>query len=302
MPEGTSARDESPGWHRATLSLLLVGLWLSGTGCSAIRRLVCCPEEPRRDCCTSVAQTGRIEGRGTEWVSLWITAYKDTYVDRREPDRRFGCEPDVRVASLLVEPVPVTRRTYVHFVLPRLPAGSQIGKAFLNLYNPDFSNPPENAPIHARTAVRHWDPCDLTWNNQPEEPGFLSSADFGIKYRNRDWCGPTASIRQFIEPIFANAAAHEGFIIFTPVQPSQQKAFLSNNHSSRTANDLGLAPRLLVRVKLPPGTTAADIRIPPLPADNDLGALGVHVLLVAVADAADDLEPFPAAWNVFEGP
>ena len=92
-----------------------------------------------------------------------------------------------------------------------------------------------------------------------------------------------------------------------------QKSFRSNNHQSRSTVALGLAPRLLLRVRLPPGVSSSAIVLPAIPANNDLGdvarrpglpgflaflsPVAPNVLMMQVAQGTAS-GPWPAAWDV----
>ena len=284
--------------------LLAMVALLSLSGCSLFCRY--CPEEGP-ECCEDFAQVGTVEGNGNNWVFLWIAAYKDTYVDSHDP-RTFACVDDLRVAFFPRGELDIVlRRTYVDFVMPQLPAGSDITEAYLNLYNPASrgDGTSDNILIPVREARAYWPACTLTWATQPEPNNvFVGNGNFQLRLRSQSWFG-TENIDSTVRRMFDNPNTNEGFILYLPAPPqgeqSAQKAFWSNNHRSRTATDVGLAPRLLVRVRLPSGTDASEIVMPPLPADNDLGALGDAVRILRIADAANSNSPWPPGWEVARG-
>jgi hypothetical protein len=97
--------------------------------------------------------------------------------------------------------------------------------------------------------------------------------------------------------MFTNPEGHFGFVISLSDEffsKQIDKGFYGNNDIRRKQNDLGNAPRLLLKVKLPPGFTKNDIGLPPfLPSDHDLGHLPQPVTTL-VSIASDD---FPAGWS-----
>ncbi|MCP4269061.1 MAG: DNRLRE domain-containing protein [Candidatus Brocadiaceae bacterium] len=278
--------------------LVLIG-FLCFSGCF-------CPECPEVGCCEDSAQVGTVEGNGSNWIFLWIAAYKDTYVYNQELDSSFNCVDDLRVTFLPHgEFKPDLRRTYVDFVMPRLPEGFKVTEAYLNLYNPAFrgDGTSDKIEIPVREALAYWPACTLTWRTQPEDENvFVSNGGFQLQLRSQSWFGSTVSIDKIVSRMIDNPNTNEGFILYLPAPPiggqSAQKAFWSNNHQSRTSTDVGLAPRLLIRVKLPNGTDESDIVMPPLPGDNDLGALGDEVMMLRIANTSDSSSLWPASWQV----
>ncbi|MGD2110866.1 MAG: hypothetical protein PVI86_15920 [Phycisphaerae bacterium] len=263
------------------------------------------------NCCQNVPTSGDISGTGSGFIFVWLAAVKDTYympllTDPPTPaGADHGCDIDLRVGYQLVGPNDEALRTYVDFLFPEFPPGSEVREAYLNLYHPSNmgdGTPDNNMCIPGTNATDHWDPCVDT------EPPFTNGHALAIRLRSQAWSG-SADIYDKVQDILDGTTSFDGWVLYWN-ESYRNKDFWSNNHPSRTRNSLGFAPRLLLRVELPPGATAADIVFPPLPSDNDLGdvsrrpllpAATGSVLMMLVEDAADRLSPWPTSWDVHLG-
>ena len=261
-----------------------------------------CSRSP--DCCTEPPTNGNIKNNSTgrRWVFLWIAAVKDTSIDSTEAGRSSGCDPELRVGYLSE----LNRRTYVDFRLPKLPKGYEINEAYLNLYHPanraDGTTDSVHVPV-ARSSRPWGDPCKLTWTNA--NTPLSVRAEFRVALKSQAWSG-SQNIKDTVKEFIDGPSSSGGFIVhFESPELRGQKSFHSNNHSSRTPTSLGLAPRLLLRVHLPAGTTAEDITLPPLPVPNDLGEVlrsspdpqPDSVLMVEIEDGTRTGR-WPPAWDV----
>lgn len=238
--------------------------------------------------CTKSTSTGT-SGNSQTWC-LWIGADKDTYVWLEYPDSQWGKQGYLAVAYLGDH-----KRSFVHFVLPNLPDGTEILEAYMELYhggqNEDGYS--DDLDILVQRASGSWSPETLTWNNQPP---FSRATEFTIHLRSRAWCG-SEEIKHIVTQMFEDPENDYGFIIdffSASITVGIEKGFHANNFD-RTASDMKNAPRLLVKVELPSGKTINDITMPPLASDNDLGfPPGTEILMLRYNNGAE----WPENWNV----
>ena len=253
-------------------------------------------------CNVSPLPTGPVNTPGPgQTVYLWIGADKDTYVSCGGPSLgcpertwNFGGQSNLSVAGSEI----ALKRSYVHFTLPTLPVFTKIEEAYLELFHPGKNEDGKTDDILLPVAKCpfQWNPLTLTYENEPV-PISTAESSFKIKLRSQDWSG-SENINVLMGEYFANPQDFLGFIVQWHYQTlGIEKGFYSNNHSSRTVSDLGLAPRLLVKLTLPEGKTVNDIILPSvLPADNDLGfSSGSNVLMVNFVSGGNN---WPTSWNV----
>ena len=248
--------------------------------------------------CNIIAPPDPGAGSDSVTVCLWIAADQDTYASYgrqgEEGDLNFG-----RHGMLGVATGPLGRkRAYVDFPRPIFPAGTNIYYAKLELYHPakNGDGTTDDITLNGMTIRNEaWSPLTLTWNNRPDRQT-AAMMEFPLYLRSQAWSG-SGNIIYYARDMFTNPAGHFGFMISLSDEffaKQIDKGFYSNNDIRRKQNDLGNAPRLLVKVKLPPGSTKNDIRLPAfLPPDHDLGHLPQPVTTL-VSVASDD---FPAEWN-----
>jgi len=226
-------------------------------------------------------------------VYLWIGADKDTYVSARESNRNFGGNGFLVVAGN--QDLSIIKRSYVHFLIPNLPEGTEIEEAYLELYHPgkNEDGKRDDISIPVVRAVKNWSPLTMTYDDQPNS--FPSSHEFSLNLRSQAWSG-SDDIVSLVRQIFDNPDTFHGFVLFWPdVQLlGIEKGFYSNNSQDRTAGDMGRSPRLLVKVTLPDGKSTDDITLPPFPSDNDLEFDGQDVQMLRYAGGDD----WPEDWNV----
>ncbi|MCG6914303.1 DNRLRE domain-containing protein [bacterium BMS3Abin03] len=232
--------------------------------------------------------------QSSQTVYLWISADKDTYVSKDEKERNFRQSSNLSVAGSQI----ALKRSYVHFTLPTLPVSTKIEEAYLELYHSGKNEDGKTDDIMMPVAKCpfQWNPLTLTYEKEPT-PISTSEGSFRIKLRSQDWSG-SENINVLMGDYFANPQDFFGFIIQWHYQSlGIEKGFYSNNHISRTVSDLGLAPRLLVKLTLPDGKTVNDITLPSvLPADNDLNFnSGATVLMINSVTGGNN---WPASWDV----
>ncbi len=235
-------------------------------------------------------------------VFLWLGADKDAYVSCGRPtvsgcpkkEWNFGNYGTLVVAFNGV----ALKKSYVHFGLPILPEGTEIKAAYFELYHggKNEDGKTDNLRIPVAMALSSWSPLKISLANEPNKS--LSGIGTYINLNSQDWSG-TPNIASLIRAWYANPSSNHGFYIYwpRPETPGIEKGFYSNNSYQRTAEDLWLSPRLLLKVHLPQGTTASDIKLPPLPADTDLDFGGQEVLMMLYQGGRE----WPDEWEVREG-
>jgi len=229
-------------------------------------------------------------------VHMWISSDKDTYVSCGNPmqgcpekDRTFGTSNQLVAAEWELG----IKKTYLHFTPPKLPPGAEILEAYIEVYhsgkNEDGNTDDLQLPIDFAGAA--WSPSTLTYANQPNQQLFGSFTTLAL--RSQAWSS-TPDVAGLVQQWIDDPASNLGIVMYW-ASPSQnaEKGFYSNNHTSRKVNDLGLAPRLLVKVRFADGTTTADMTLGALPPDNDL-SLGAEVLMVRYVSS----ETWPGDWRV----
>ena len=273
-----------------TPSFMLVLLTLLFFGCDPSKLLV--TEDPADQPVVLDIEMG-------DEVYLWISSDKDSYVSCGPPSGNcpeqnfnFGTNSSLVVANSAV----AIKKSYVHFTLPNLPSGSQIKEAYLELYhsgkNEDGKS--DNILIPVGLASDDWSPMTLTYANEPNRS--FPSEEFSIKLRSQDWSG-TQNISRLIQELIFTSKEFRGFQLYWPYQSQGiEKGFYSNNYIGRTVGDMGLAPRLLIKLTLPASKTVADISLPQqLPSDTDLNFPGQLVTMMQFVTGGNN---WPASWDV----
>lgn len=245
-------------------------------------------------CDEQTSSSGPADDGSREWC-LWIGADKDTYVSCgrtvpcTEGNLNFGGSAELIVANWEL----ANKRSYVHFLIPNVPEGTEVLEAYLELFHggANEDGKTDDIRIPVQTAQASWDPNILTWNTaEPFQPG----GNFHLNLRSQAWCN-SDEIASMVQGYLDNPATHHGFILhwFAP-SPRIEKGFYSLNHIYRTAQDLWRSPRLLVRIRLPEGHTFSEVSLPPLPSDNDVPFEGQEVLMLRFSPGSD----WPDDWEV----
>lgn len=253
-------------------AVILVGL--AGAGC--VRNL------------GSIATSG-----GDGEVCYWISADADTYIGPGpEADRNFGREGSVSVSGFTsVQP---SRLTFVRFPYLHFPQGTEILEAKFQLFMGGKNEDGQGDDITMAVDLIHdfpWSPLTLTWNtNDAGRRSWGGTYPFIIRPQN--WC-TTENIAEAVRTSYANQDKIHGYVVSYRRQTAHRKGFSSNQDFSRKQNDLGKAPRLLLRVKLPAGSTTSDVTLPFLAADTDL-TLPRPVTTVRFSVSST----WPADWDV----
>ena len=224
-------------------------------------------------------------------VFMWISTDQDTYISRgrtsENGDNNYGWHSPLVVASWDL----ANKKTYVHFELPNLPAGTEIIEAYVelnhNAKNEDGKT--DDLKIPASRPKQAWDAMTLTWNNSADKPPLASITN--ICLRSQDW-STTPNIANEIQ-----GKREFDLILYwnwPGAQPAIEKGFASNNDFSRKQNDLGIAPRLLIRAQLPQGVFIPDRQVKTFQPNEDLGKLPQPVLMMTAQSGTN----WPTVWEV----
>ncbi len=206
-------------------------------------------------------------------VYLWVGASKDALVSCGgvgcpEANNNYGLMGFLTVAGWLR----ATKGAYVYFDMPLLPPGSVVEEAYFEMYHggKNEDGKTDNVQIPVSRAAAPWSPRTITFANQPNKTAGLGETYLNLN--SQDWSG-TPNIMGIIRAWMANPATNFGFVAsWSPGKsPFIEKGFYSINDRSRTLTDMGLAPRLLLKVQLPDGYDSSSIFMPAfLPVGHDL--------------------------------
>lgn len=232
-------------------------------------------------------------------VCLWIGSDKDTYAsygrEGTEAEWNFGRHGNLAVAAGML----ARKNSYVHFTPPTLPEGAEILEAKLELFHGGMNEDgygTDDVTLNVGVIRNEpWSPGTLTWNNRPDRGG-VAPADYPLRLRSQAWSG-TPNIVDAVKGMISDPSTNYGFVISyreSFMERQLDKGFYSNNDHRRKQNDLGLSPRLLVKIKLPPGKTTDDMRLGFLPTDHDLGAIPQPIVMVRFTGS----DAWPPDWNV----
>lgn len=224
-------------------------------------------------------------------VLYWLGADADALVrcsvanQCGDGDTNFGALASLTVGGGELE----HSRSYVRFYMPVFPPGTTVVRAQLELFHGGTreDGTTDDVRLEVARAPGPWKPLEVTWNEQP-----LSSTigtETKLTLVSKGWSA--ADVSAAVASHIADPATNQGFVVFTPAHMQIEKGFDSNSHTSRTVDELGHAPRLLLQVERPP---EGDVSWPEaFPEDTDLPFPGEQV---AIAEAADG-EAWPEAWG-----
>lgn len=177
---------------------------------------------------------------------MWVGADADALVKCSvanqcgDGDSNYGLLPSLSAGGGQLE----HSRSYVRFLLPNFAPGTKLEYAQLELYhggkNEDGTS--DDICMEVARATAPWSPRTVTWNDQP-----LTST-IGTETRldlvSQGWSG--ANVTAIVQDQLADPDSDFGFVVFANANVDARKSFDSNSHPSRTANELGHAPRLLL--------------------------------------------------------
>lgn len=237
--------------------------------------------------------TDTTSGRSSGTVYYWISSDADTYVECISvvgPCASFDADRSGSDGLVVASNHFGVKRTYVNFPKPVFPAGTVIEEAYFELYHSGKNEDGKTDDIELKvTRVRDtWNAGTVRYENQPVP--VESGGEFGIDLESQDWSG-TQDIHFAMQRNLIEGDPFQGFVVFlSSPEPGYEKGFYSGNHSSRTLGDLGFAPRLLLKVTLPQGTTTDDVTFPELHADGSGGSF----FGIEFRNTAD----WPADWDI----
>ena len=196
-------------------------------------------------------------------VYYWITSDADTYVQCNLGVG--GCSGGDFDQSgfdgvVVGNSVLGIQRSYINFPKPVFPPGTVIEEAYFEMYHSGKNEDGKRDDIllEVHRVKTEWNAGTITYANQPIQTG-SGGGEFNIKLESQNWSG-TTNISGAMQQELVDPSTFQGFLIYiSNFEPGYQKGFYSGNHKSRTINDLGFAPRLLLKVSLPDGYTTSDV-------------------------------------------
>jgi hypothetical protein len=254
----------------------------------------CCITDP--DGCCDDRNINPTHTGDTGVICLWVSSDKDAFVSYgrvgEEVERNFGGYGFLSVAN---GPLGI-KQSYVHFTPPTLPEGSEILEAKFELYHSGRNEDGTTDDVVFNVGVirnEPWSPGTLTWSNRPDRDG-LPAPETELRLRSQNWSG-TPDITGLVQQMGTSPDAFRGFVVWyrDPSGRQIEKGFYSNNDVRRKQKDLGLSPRLLIRVRLPQGKSTSDMKLGFLPADTDL-TVPREVTMVEIRKS----QTWPTDWNV----
>jgi hypothetical protein len=212
-------------------------------------------------------------GTGAGTLYYWITTDADTYVECTFSGG--GCSGGdfdhsgydfITVANSQLS----LKRAYVNFPGVQFPQGTVIEEAYFELYHSgkNEDGKTDDLQLDVNRVRTAWNAGTITYFNQPIQPGH--GGEFQLKLESQNWSGTNNMAGAMQQDL--GSPNFQGFLItYHNAVPGIEKGFHSGNHRSRTLNDLGLAPRLLLKVTLPSGFDSDDVLIGPGHGDGSGG-------------------------------
>lgn len=248
-----------------------------------------------------------VSGGAGQIVHLWVSAYQDAYVHCSYDNQavshtqNYGTSFDLRVQNDAFG----ESRTYVQFDYPELPEGTVVEEAYFELYHAGAreDGQTDDISLYAVRPQQAWDSATINYGNQPI-PGGAVSNEFRMRLNSQDWSG-SQNIAPLVVPQIFDPATNNGFMVYWPFgqSPRINKGFYSLNNFRQTfapaIAGMSFAPRMLLRVRLPAGTSVNDIggvMEHPFDVYNDLGRLARPPRAIAFVGSQ-----FPTNWQVKRG-
>jgi len=226
-------------------------------------------------------------------VYYWISSDADSYVECISsvgPCQSFDVDRSGSDGLVAAHNAFGVKRTYVNFPTPEFPAGTKIEEAYFELYHSgkNEDGKTDNISLDVTRVRQSWNAGQLRYANQPVQTG--SGGEFQLRLESQTWSG-TQNISFAMQQDLVGNSGFQGFVAFiSGFEPGYEKGFYSGNHSSRTLSDLGFAPRLLLKVTLPAGSTTNDVNFQTVHPDGSGGSfLGFQFR------TGND---WPAAWDL----
>jgi hypothetical protein len=248
----------------------------------------------------------------TTALYVWCAPVADTKIDADYPDQNFSTSGDNTFARAHIPGIVAWYvKSYVKFQLPHFPAGTKVDEAYFEMYHSGTTEDgtTDNTRFNVSPVGRQWSADTITWNNGPDMRGVTSGVNpWKVILHSNDWCG-TTNIADTISSWLIDTTKNTGFRIEIGDQQNFYKSFYSNNSfigsrnsGGRTDSTLGKAPRIIMKVELPAGTSTSDITFGSIEPDTDIkfGAFTMskgYILMANWITASD----WPAAWGVKKG-
>ncbi|MFH1675596.1 MAG: DNRLRE domain-containing protein [bacterium] len=187
------------------------------------------------------------------------------------------------------------QRSYIHFYMPSIPADAKVLEAYINIYE-DSLQYPGTAGIDIGTANADWDPTTLTFSNQPNPPGGISTGGTLPPFTQINTWKGSSNVAGLVKPML-DPSQNFGFVIQSSNYYGETvRSFSSVNHMSRTSLDLGQAPRLYIKVETVTPILLADTAKYPLGDTDELSPrLPGDVLVLNMRSGGT---AWPSDWNV----
>jgi hypothetical protein len=223
---------------------------------------------------------------------FWCTAVKDAYVSSVLDYNHGGYDWN----NVGTGQTNGWQRTYIEFYLPQLPAGAVITDAHINVYE-NSQQWPGQSSIDVALANGDWDPTTITWSNQPNPPGAMGAGPaIGAYSGIPKWRG-TDNIAGYVQDHMDDPSSNNGFVlVMNDYYGNWLRSFASLNHATRTADNMGQAPRLMLRIETNAPLTNANVLPSGLPIDNEL--TNRLTGLITVSEQRFGISDWPSDWDV----
>jgi hypothetical protein len=227
--------------------------------CALFLTLLCCILYSSCDLVNDVVNTQVSSGT----LFYWISSDADTYVEcSNTTGACTGGEVDHSGYDFVaVSHTPNDiKRAYINFPKPAFPPGTVINEAYFELYHSGKNEDGKRDDIllDVNRVHKDWNAGLVTYANQPIPTG--NGGEFYMKLESQNWSGTTDIGTQMQQDIITNDDFNGFLVSIQSFDPGYDKGFHSPQTRTRTLTDLGLAPRLLLRVTLPAGFTTNDVQ------------------------------------------
>lgn len=232
-------------------------------------------------------------------ICVWLASDRDTYASfgrvGEEADRNFADYGFLAIAKGEL----ARKQAYVNFARPIFPEGTEILEAKFEMFHGGKNEDGTTDDILLNVgAIKNepWSRSTLTWNNRPDRGGMPPVDVPPIRLRSQAWSGTDNIAGAAQEMLITQSSGHYGFVVSLGqvFGAGVEKGFYSNNDIRRKRDDLGLSPRMVMKIRLPAGKTTKDIQMPFLSPDHDFSKLVQPITTIRFSPGSD----YPADWNV----
>ncbi|MCC7437514.1 MAG: DNRLRE domain-containing protein [Armatimonadetes bacterium] len=265
---------------------LIILCSLTFTGCLT-DPCSCCCDDPGPDSTEKFADT----------ICVWLASDRDTYASYgrvgEEADRNFADYSPLAIAKGEL----ARKQAYVNFARPVFPQGAEILEAKFEMFHGGKNEDGTTDDILVNVgSIKNeaWSRSTLTWNNRPDRGGVPPVDVPPIRLRSQAWSGTDNIAGAAQEMLITQPNNHYGFVVSLGQVFGVEKGFYSNNDIRRKRDDMGLSPRMVMKIRLPAGKTTQDIQMPFLSPDHDFSKLVQPITTIRFSPSND----YPADWNV----